>query len=141
MPGNKVDHRVVFDWMEEVRDELDVYPFALGFDPWHLTDDTWVERARSFVGKNRLEPVRQGAKTLSAPMKQIRADFDAGRIVDNDNPINQWCRMNVGVQRDRNDNILPIKANGPSGRIDGFACELAAYIAMQRHMDDYQASC
>ena len=141
VPGNKVDHRVVFDWMEEVRDELDVYPFALGYDPWHLTDDTWVERARSFVGKNRLEPVRQGAKTLSAPMKQIRAEFEAGRIVDNDNPINQWCRMNVGVTRDRNDNILPTKANGPSGRIDGFACELAAYIAMQRHMDDYQASC
>lgn len=141
VPGNKVDHRVVFEWMAEVRDELDVYPFALGYDPWHLTDDSWQDIARQFVGKKRLEEVRQGAKTLSAPMKQIRADFAAGRIVDNDNPVNQWCRMNVGVQRDRNENILPTKANGASGRIDGFACELAAYIALMRHWDEYLANC
>lgn len=141
VPGNKVDHRVVFEWMAEVRDELDVYPFALGYDPWHLTDDSWQDMARQFVGKKRLEEVRQGAKTLSAPMKQIRADFAAGRIVDNDNPVNQWCRMNVSVTADRNDNILPCKANGASGRIDGFACELDAYIALMRHWDEYLANC
>lgn len=141
VPGNKVDHRVVFEWMAEVRDELDVYPFALGYDPWHLTDDSWQDMARQFVGKKRLEEVRQGAKTLSAPMKQIRADFAAGRIVDNDNPVNQWCRMNVSVTADRNDNILPCKANGASGRIDGFACELGAYIALMRHWDEYLANC
>lgn len=141
VPGNKVDHRVVFEWMAEVRDELDVYPFALGYDPWHLTDDSWQDIARQFVGKKRLEEVRQGAKTLSAPMKQIRADFAAGRIVDNDNPVNQWCRMNVSVERDRNYNILPTKANGASGRIDGFACELDAYIALMRHWDEYLANC
>lgn len=141
VPGNKVDHRVVFEWMAEVRDELDVYPFALGYDPWHLTDDSWQDMARQFVGRKRLEEVRQGAKTLSAPMKQIRADFAAGRIVDNDNPVNQWCRMNVSVTADRNDNILPCKANGASGRIDGFACELGAYIALMRHWDEYLANC
>lgn len=141
VPGNKVDHRVVFEWMAEVRDELDVYPFALGYDPWHLTDDSWQDMARQFVGRKRLEEVRQGAKTLSAPMKQIRADFAAGRIVDNDNPVNQWCRMNVSVTADRNDNIMPCKANGASGRIDGFACELGAYIALMRHWDEYLANC
>ena len=141
VPGNKVDHRVLFEWMDEVRDDLDVWPFALGYDPWHLTDDSWQDRARSYVGKKRLEEVRQGAKTLSAPMKQIRADFAAGRIVDNCNPVNQWCRMNVSVVSDRNGNILPCKANGESGRIDGFACELDAYIALERHRDDYLASC
>lgn len=141
VPGNKVDHRVVFEWMAEVRDELDVYPFAMGYDPWHLTDDSWQDIARQFVGRKRLEEVRQGAKTLSAPMKQIKADFAAGRIVDNDNPVNQWCRMNVSVTADRNDNILPCKANGASGRIDGFACEIDAYIALMRHWDEYLANC
>lgn len=140
VPGNRIDHRVVFDWMNELRDEYDVYPFALGFDSWHLTDDSWQDAARSFVGSKRFEPVRFGAKTLSAPMKQIRADYEAHRIVDNDNPVNQWCRMNVAVQIDRNDNWLPCKGKGPSGRIDGFAAELCAYIALQRHRDDYLSS-
>ena len=140
VPGNKIDHRVIFEWMSELRDEYDVYPFALGYDPWHLTDDSWREKAESFVGANRLEIVRQGAKSLSIPMKQIRADYEAKRIVDNDNPVNQWCRMNVAVTIDRNDNWLPCKGKGPSGRIDGFAAELIAYITLQRHIEDYEGS-
>ena len=140
VPGNKIDHRVIFDWMSELRDEYDIYPFALGYDPWHLTDDSWREKAESFVGGNRLEIVRQGAKSLSIPMKQIRADYEAKRIVDNDNPVNQWCRMNVAVTIDRNDNWLPCKGKGPSGRIDGFAAELIAYITLQRHIEDYEGS-
>lgn len=140
VPGNRIDHRVIFEWMSELRDEFDVYPFALGYDPWHLTDGSWQDSARSFVGERRLEQVRQGAKTLSAPMKQIRADYEAKRIVDNDNPVNQWCRMNVAVQIDRNDNWLPCKGKGPSGRIDGFMAELCAYVALQRHLDDYAAT-
>ena len=139
-PGNKIDHRVVFEWMNELRDEFDVWPFALGYDPWHLTDDSWQDMAESFVGKKRLEPVRQGAKSLSVPMKQIRADYEAKRIVDNDNPVNQWCRMNVSVVIDRNDNWLPCKGKGPNGRIDGFAAELIAYITLQRHWDEYVGS-
>ena len=139
-PGNKIDHRVIFEWMNELRDDYDVYPFALGYDPWHLTDDSWQDMARSFVGKNRLEPIRFGAKTLSAPMKQIRADYEANRIVDNHNPVNEWNRMNVSVQIDRNDNWLPCKGKGPQGRIDGFAAELCAYIALQRHRDEYLGS-
>ena len=140
VPGNKIDHRVIFEWMNELRDDYDVYPFALGYDPWHLTDDSWQDMARSFVGKNRLEPIRFGAKTLSAPMKQIRADYEANRIVDNHNPVNEWNRMNVSVQIDRNDNWLPCKGKGPQGRIDGFAAELCAYIALQRHRDEYLGS-
>lgn len=139
VPGNRIDHRVLFDWMAELRDEYDVYPMALGYDPWHLTDDSWQDAAASFVGRANLEPVRFGAKTLSAPMKQLRADYRAHRIVDNDNPVNQWNRMNVSVQVDRNDNWLPCKGKGPSGRIDGFAAELCAYIALQRHREDYEA--
>ena len=129
-PGNTIDHRVVFEWMQELRDEFDVYPFAMGYDPWHLQDDSWKDTARQFVGKNRAEQVRFGAQTLYA---------DKG-IVDNDNPVNQWCRMNVGVMTDTNDNIKPVKANGPTGRIDGWAAEICAYVCLKRHWEDYMAS-
>lgn len=136
-PGNIIDHRVIFEWMQELRDEYDVYPFALGYDPWHLTDDSWRDAAAQFVGNKRLFQVRFGAKTLSAPMKEIRALYAEKRIIDNDNPVNQWCRMNVGVVADKNDNIQPVKANGPHGRIDGWAAEICAYIALKNLWDDY----
>lgn len=140
VPGNTIDHRCVFEWMQELRDEYDIYPFAMGYDPWHLQDDSWKETARQFVGRNRAEQVRFGAKSLSIPMKQIRADYERHRIVDNDNPVNQWCRMNVGIVTDKNDNIQPVKANGATGRIDGWAAEICAYIALGRHMEDYASS-
>ena len=140
VPGNTIDHRVVFEWMQWLRDELDIYPFAMGYDPWHLQDDSWKDTARQFVGKKRCEEVRFGAQTLSIPMKQIRSDYERHRIVDNDNPVNQWCRMNVGVVTDTNDNIKPVKANGPSGRIDGWAAEICAYVCLNRHIEDYMAS-
>lgn len=139
-PGNTIDHRVVFEWMQELRDEFDVYPFAMGYDPWHLQDDSWKDTARQFVGKNRAEQVRFGAQTLSIPMKEIKEVYAANGIVDNDNPVNQWCRMNVGVMTDTNDNIKPVKANGPTGRIDGWAAEICAYVCLKRHWEDYMAS-
>lgn len=138
--GNTIDHRVVFEWMQELRDEFDVYPFAMGYDPWHLQDDSWKDTARQFVGKNRAEQVRFGAQTLSIPMKEIKEVYAAKGIVDNDNPVNQWCRMNVGVMTDTNDNIKPVKANGPTGRIDGWAAEICAYVCLKRHWEDYMAS-
>ena len=140
VPGNTIDHRVVFEWMQWLRDELDIYPFAMGYDPWHLQDDSWKDTARQFVGKKRCEEVRFGPQTLSIPMKQIRSDYERHRIVDNDNPVNQWCRMNVGVATDTNDNIKPVKANGSNGRIDGFAAEIAAYVCLSRHLEDYMSS-
>lgn len=139
-PGNTIDHRVVFEWMQELRDEFDVYPFAMGYDPWHLQDDSWKDTARQFVGKNRAEQVRFGAQTLSIPMKEIGTVYDRKGIVDNNNPVNQWCRMNVGTIMDTNENIKPVKANGPTGRIDGWAAEICAYVCLKRHWEDYMAS-
>lgn len=137
VPGNKVDKRVLIEWLQELKDEHDIYTYAVGFDPWHM-DDTSRRELEAFVGKERSIPVRQGAATLSQPMKQIRADYGANRIVDNHNPVNEWCRMNVAVKADVNGNIQPFKKNlNPSNRIDGFAAEIDAYTTLCNLMDDY----
>lgn len=139
VPGNVIDHRCVFEWMEELRRELDVYPFAMGFDPWHLVNNDWEDEAKRTVGKDRAERVRFGAQTLSIPMKEIEKVYEQNLIVDNHNPVNEWCRMNVGKVVDKNDNWQPVKGNGSAGRIDGWAAEICAYICMKRHMDEYAA--
>lgn len=137
VPGNKVDKRVLVEWLAEIREELDIYTYAVGFDPWHMDDSTRRE-LETFVGKGRAIPVRQGPSTLSQPMKQIRADYKAGRIVDNHNPVNEWCRMNVTVKADVNGNIQPYKKElNPMNRIDGFMAEINAYTTLHNLMDDY----
>lgn len=137
VPGNKVPKRIFLDWLEEVKSELDIWTFAIGYDPWHIigTDE---EELQNYVGKGRCEVVRQGPKTFSDPMKQFRADLKAGRIVNNHNPIDEWCRMNVSVKTDVNANIQPVHLAGQhKNRTDGFIAEICAYIAMLRHADEY----
>ena len=140
VPGNKIDKRVLLDWLEELKAEDDLYTFAIGYDPWHMTEDYLKEQLRQFVGSSRVVEVRQGSKTLSQPMKMLRAEYANNSLVDNHNPINEWCRLNVQVRSDVNDNIQPMKKNGdPRNRIDGFAAEIDAYVTFLKFKDDYMA--
>ena len=140
VPGNKIDKRVLLDWLEELKAEDDLYTFAIGYDPWHMTEDYLKDQLRAFVGSSRVVEVRQGSKTLSQPMKMLRAEYGNNALVDNHNPINEWCRLNVQVRSDVNDNIQPMKKNGdPRNRIDGFAAEIDAYVTFLKFKDEYTA--
>lgn len=138
VPGNKVDKRVLLEWLEEIEREYGIYIYALGYDPWHIDVPTKRE-FEMFVGKERCREVRQGVKTLSQPMKQLKVDLRDNRIIDNHNPLNEWARMNVSVRTDINDNIQPEKnRNNPRNRIDPFMAELDAYITLYDFMDEYK---
>lgn len=142
VPGNRVHRHVLLDWLNEIKSEFDIYTYAIGFDPWRM-DDTTIRDLEAYAGKSRVIPVRQGPMTLSQPMKQLKADYAAGRIVDNHNPITEWCRMNVAVRVDVNGNIQPDKKGkgdsspNPTNRIDGFMAELDAYVVLNNLMDEY----
>lgn len=138
VPGNKVDKMVLLEWLNELYEE-GVYPFAVGYDPWHM-DDSTLRELKSFVGETRVTPVRQGVQTLSQPMKQLKADLRDRRMVNNHNPIDEWCRMNVAAKVDINDNVQPVKSSGPTSRIDGFMAELDAYVTLLRFWADYHGS-
>ena len=140
VPGNTVPKRVFIDWLEEIKQNYDIYTFAIGYDPWHIigTDE---EQLVQYVGKDRCIAVRQGPKTLSQPMKQFRAQLASNIIVSGHNPIDEWCRMNVAVKSDANANIQPVKMQGKAvHRIDGFMAEICAYIALLMHEDEYKAN-
>lgn len=139
VPGNKIDKKVLIEWIAELAQVYGIYTFAVGFDPWHM-DDSTLRDLKAMVGNDRVEPVRQGAITLSQPMKQLKSDYKQNRIIDNHNPVNEWCRMNVEVKTDTNGNIQPNKKNlNPKNRIDGFAAELDAYVTLLNRADDFRA--
>jgi phage terminase large subunit-like protein len=140
VPGNTVPKRVFIEWLEEIKQNLDVYTFAIGYDPWHIIGQD-AEQLVQYVGKDRCIAVRQGPKTLSQPMKQFRAQLAGDLIVDNHHPINEWCRMNTSIKSDVNANIQPVKMQGKAkNRIDGFMAELCAYVAMMLHKEEYEAN-
>ena len=139
VPGNVVPVSVLSEFINELRDEHGLYTFAIGYDPWHILGGD-RELLEQMVGEERCEAVIQGAKSLSDPMNRIRADYQQGRFIDDANPINRWCRMNVMAIYDSNLNVLPDKKEGKgANKIDGFMAELDGYIALLRHEDEYKA--
>lgn len=135
--GNKVDKRVFLEWFKELRDEEDLYITKIGYDPWHI-DDTLLREFKAEFGDSSMIPIRQGVKTLSQPMKELRADLGAKKIIDSNNPIDKWCLANTAVKSDINGNIQPVKLSDARKRIDGTIALINAYIVLNDNMDEYK---
>ncbi|RUS47556.1 terminase large subunit [Cohnella sp. AR92] len=133
--GNKVNYSDVTNWFIQMVEEYDMRPVWVGYDPWN--SKYWVDEmiSRGF----QMEVVRQGPQTLSQPMKEMGADLAAKEINYNNNPILKWCLTNTVEERDKNDNIRPIKGKNQRRRIDGAVSLLIAYTILFNHMEDYQA--
>ncbi len=134
-PGNKIHYRYVKEWFEEVQNESDIYLFKCGYDSWSAS--YFVEDMTNTFGKPVMEPVIQGKKTLSGPMKSLGADLTRKRIIYNNNPVLKWCLANTSVDEDRNGNIQPAKGNLGTRRIDGTAGLLDAYVTLERNLEEY----
>ena len=135
-PGNKCSKYIFLDWFRELRDKEDLYIRFIGYDPWHI-DDTLLHEFEVEFGKNCMIPLRQGVFTLSQPMKDLKADFQAHKIIYNNNPIDKWCLYNTEAKADINANIQPVKTADPRRRIDGSMALLFAYKVLQDKMGEY----
>lgn len=134
-PGNKIDASVVTAWYQELQDVYDIYLWKEGYDAWSA--QMWVNQMIDAFGPTVMEAVHQGKKTLSAPMKALKADLVKKRIIYNNNPIDKWCLANTAIDEDRNGNIQPIKTSKSTRRIDGTAALLDAYTIFFEYEDEY----
>ena len=134
-PGNKINPDVVWEWFVEIQNEYDIYLFNVGYDSWSA--EMWASKMKQTFGEKTMHPVIQGKKTLSNPMKMLAKDFEAHRIIYNNNGLLKWCIANTSVDEDKNGNIQPIKNRRPTQRIDGLAALLDAYTVLQDNLDDY----
>lgn len=136
-PGNKVHYKYVTEWFLEVQnsEQIDIYIPWHGYDGWSA--EYYVEEMRSHFGAEGMEAVIQGKKTLSGPMKSLGADLGKKKINYNNNPILKWCLSNTMADRDKNDNIQPIKTSKRKRRIDGMASLLNAYVVLERRYEEY----
>ena len=122
--GNVTDYSVIADYIR--RDAASYEVKEVGFDPWnssHLVNILMEE------GMTMVE-MRQGARTLSEPMKHLEALVMSKRLHHNGNPALTWMLSNVMAKTDENDNIRPIKER-EENKIDG---AVALIMALGRAM-------
>lgn len=133
--GAKVNYSDVTQWFLRMNDEYKISALWIGYDPWNT--QYWVEEMKEY-GFEMVE-VRQGAKTMSNPMKQLEADLIEKNVNYNNNPVLKWCLCNTSVKRDENDNIRPVKGQKQRARIDGTVSLIIAYCVLFEKMNDYLA--
>lgn len=129
---SKIDYHDVTKWfLEEVR-ENDLRPLYVGYDSWNA--EYWKIEMQG-LGFNMVE-VRQGAKTMSTPMKNMKADLIDKKINYNNNPILKWCLSNTTIKMDSNENIQPDKEKSRQ-RIDGAVSLIDAYCIFVDKQQEY----
>lgn len=136
-PGNKIDYREVTAWFKELEDKHNIYMYKCGYDAWSAT--YWINDMKEQFGPTVMEPVVQGKKTCSAPLKSMKADLGKNIIVYNNNPVDRWCLFNTAIDKDKNDNISLVKTSKPTRRIDGTASLMDAYVIRENNLEEYMS--
>lgn len=137
VPGNRVPRSVFLEWFTELRDKYGCLPLRIGYDPWHVTEDD-LKALRGEFGKRTLVYLRQGVKTLSEPMKELKCELMDHNIIYGGNPIDRMCFINTAIKTDINGNIQPVKALGQSHRIDGLMALLFAYTVYRNNKTEVE---
>lgn len=118
-PGNVTDYNVVAD---DIRQDASRFRVVeIGFDNWNAS------HLANILQDEGLEMVemRQGAKTLSEPMKYLEELVLDGRLHHDGNPALTWMVSNTLAKRDENDNIRPVKERDEN-KIDGVVALIMA---------------
>jgi phage terminase large subunit-like protein len=132
-PGHKVDYSQVTQWYIDMINKYDIRPLWLGYDSWN--SQYWTKEMMDYGFE--MEEIRQGAKTMSQPMKLLAAALKAKKVNYNNNPVLKWCLSNTAIKMDENENIRPVKGLSQKMRIDGAVSLIIAYVVLQNHYNDY----
>lgn len=134
--GNRINYHDVVQWLDEVERETGICYTNVGYDSWMAK--YIIDELEGLVGKSNANPVIQGAKTFSGPLKAVESELKVKRINYNNNPVFRWCFNNAKIQVDRNDNWALVKTSNPRKRIDGAASFMDAFIVYEETKDEYE---
>ena len=129
---SKIDYHDVTKWFIEEVEKNDLRPLWVGYDSWNA--QFWCDEMKSY-GFDMVE-VRQGFKTESSPLKQLKADLMDKKINYNNNPITKWNLSNAAIKKDDNENIMLSKEKARQ-RIDGAASLMDAYVIYVNKQQEY----
>lgn len=129
---SKIDYHDVTLWFVEQVQQFGLRPLWIGYDSWNA--QFWCDEMRNYGFV--MQEVRQGFKTESAPLKQMKADLMDNKINYNNNPILKWNLSNVVCKIDENENIMLSKDKAKQ-RIDGAASLMDAYVIFVNRQQEY----
>lgn len=121
--GEYIQQEDIYEWFKAQGDKYEI--LTIGYDPANAT------RLRQMLETRfTCQVVRQGPITLNDPMKDIKEQLLAGKVVSNRDPMLTWYTDNVRISGEARHldkgNWMPTKRN-KFRKIDGFMAWLDAH--------------
>ena len=134
--GEFIHKEDVYEWFIKMSEKYGIHVVTYyPANAYRLNQDL-----QTYGGPKWVQPVRQGAMTLSPALKDIKELLLAGKVVFNNNKLFIWYLNNVRlVVADRNGNWLPTRQH-KYRKIDGFAAFLNAHTEAMKLMTNEMES-
>lgn len=123
-PGNVIDEEFIFNDMVAAADTYDLV--EVGYDPWGATS---IANRLYNDHDIKMVEMRQGAKTLSEPAKDLLVKVKQHAVRHAGHPVLRWCADNLVMMTDANENVRPAKDKAVD-RIDGVVALINAWGRM-----------
>lgn len=131
MPGSLLDWVAVYEDARDYIHEHDWAVLSFGFDPYNA--GAFVDRWCMENGEYGVETVRQGVKTESVPLGEIKALAEA-RMLIFDEELMKFAMGNSVALQDNNGNYKLDKRRSDE-KIDNVAALMDAWVAMTRNRE------
>lgn len=131
--GTVLDLDEVYDDLEKFIEESEYDIRAVGYDPYNAKD--FISRWARENGEFAIEKVRQGSKTETVPLGEIKKMTEE-RLIRFDQKLMSFCMGHCIIISDTNGNRKLSKARR-SEKIDSVAAMLDAYVAYKAYKDNF----
>jgi len=127
--GNIIDHTEIQNAVLEDARLFDIA--SIGYDPWNATQLVVNLQNHGMAMSDFI----QGLRSYTAPTKELMVLLLSHKLDHGDNAVLRWMALNMRVQTDKNENLMPTKKVSV-GRIDGMS---SLIMAIGRSMQDDMA--
>lgn len=134
LEGTVLDMNEVYDDLENYIQEAGYEVRSFGYDPYNAR--TFIERWSVENGDYAMEMVKQGVKTESVPLGEIKKLSEEGMIVF-DQELMSFCMGNCIALEDTNGNRKLLKMRKQE-KIDSVAAMLDAYVAYKAYKEEFE---
>lgn len=134
LEGTVLDMNEVYDDLDEHINKLDYDVRTFGFDPYNARD--FVERWETENGPFGIEKVRQGARTESVPLGELKKLAEE-RMLIFDESIMEFTMGNCITIEDTNGNRKLLKKRRDQ-KIDNVSAMMDAYVAYKLNKEAFE---
>lgn len=134
LEGATLDMNEVYEDLEHFIEDSRYDIRCVGYDPYNATE--FMNRWERENGPHGLEMVRQGSKTESVPLGELKA-LSEDRLLYFDEELMSFCMGNAIVLEDTNGNRKLYKKRYDE-KIDTVSAMMDAYVSYKLHKEDFE---